>query len=65
MYYYPKLPCFIENVSLNVSINTLCPTACFMPTDFYPMYLHLFSTIICIQNVYTPLVSQVPAMISS
>ena len=36
MYYYPKLPFFIENVSLNVCINTLCPTACFMPTDFYP-----------------------------
>ena len=78
MYCPPKLPFFIKNSPLNFTIcyiylyalilfaNTLTfNKLSYTPTYFYPMSGHLFSTIICVQEAHTPLVSQVLGMIRS
>ena len=76
MYRPPKLPFLIKNVPLNFTIcyiclyililsaNTLASNKLsYPPQYFYPMSGHLFSTIICVQEAHTPLVSQVLDMI--
>ena len=72
MYCAPKLPFFIKNAPLNFTIcciylyvliffaNTLTSSKLsYTQPYFYPKSGHLFSTIICVQEAHTPLVSPV------
>ena len=76
MYCPPKLPFFIKNVPLNLTIcyiylfvlilfaNTLTSNKLsYIPPYFYHMSGHLFFTIIGVEEAHTPLVSQVLDMI--